>query len=235
MKNERNPDGSRKRSIRKRRPSLHRNGEWFVHSISVYRLWWEYLVRSYQSPGITVDEKFYEDWGPPKDFLNIDVLSWRDRSDGFGKFWKERGIELFREHPDRGISVITEGTEPLDFEKHFYLKIPKGTPSKELERRVVQFVRDNVKPTKNSHISTSNPKFQVSRNEVRTEGYTRWLKIWDMDIHRKDDGSRYYSIQQIHDIHGNGEYPQNTYRDLGRIRQIMENVGNGVFPGEYKN
>ncbi len=92
-------------------PTLHRDGRWFSHGLSEYKLWWEFLVRAEQSPDIQVDWSKYEGWGKPKDFQCINVWSSKSRDDGWWKFWKTYGIELFAENDDELVKVHKSGNK----------------------------------------------------------------------------------------------------------------------------
>lgn len=214
----------------KRGYTRHKDGKWFAHGLPVYQMWWEFLVRAYQAPDITVDPNRYRDWGPAEDYLNIDVWSSKSRKDGFWKFWKIYGIDLFAEDDDRGIRVVVPDNSFTIDQNKFYLEIPTGTSAQELDKAIRRLVRDNVRSTKNSHISTAIEK--ISAKEIRTDSYRRWLKMWDM----KQKG---YSGEEIDVIHGRGgrqayEYDnlKTTHRNLWKAKKIVKNVADGEFPGK---
>ena len=91
---------------RKRKRSY--EGRWFAQSRTIYRIWWDFLLRAYQSPDITVDVEFYERWGDPDWFQSIDVWETGYARKYYDPWFIKRGAELFAEHPDRGIRVLGE-------------------------------------------------------------------------------------------------------------------------------
>jgi hypothetical protein len=223
-------DGSKREQIEyKRVYTRRRHGKWFAHGISVYQLWWEFLVRAYQAEGavkgISVDRERYKEWGSADDYLNIDVWSAKSRKDGFWTFWKTYGIDLFAEDDDRGVRVVTIGNSFKADGDKFYLEIAKGTAAHEMMDAIKRIVRENVQATKTSHISTA--KMTVKGNEIRTEAFRRWLKMWDMK-------QKKYSTDDIDAIHGviaQGGFDdyRTTYRNLWKAKKVIKNVANGEF------
>ena len=225
----------------KRKPTRHRDGKWFAHGLEVYQLWWEFLVRAYQAKGIVVDRSRYANWGEPSDFLNIDIWSAKSRKDGFWRFWRSHGIELFAENEDRGVSVITPDKAFRARSGMLYLEIPKGTPAKELMGAIKRLVQENADKKKKSHIPTA--KEAITSREIRADAYRRWLKMWDMrfvpfpQYSRKfgagERGGDVFSVEIIASIHGaGGDYGfALTYRNLWIAKKIVKNVARGEFPG----
>jgi hypothetical protein len=215
----------------KRGYTRHREGKWFAHGLPIYQLWWEFLVRAYQAEGIVVDRSRYKNWGSSEGYLNVDVWSSKSRKDGFWKFWRGYGSDLFAEDDDRGVAVVVPDNKFEMSEGNFYLEIPSGTPANELLGAVKRIVKDNAAKKKNQHISTAVE--QISAKEIRSDSYRRWLKMWDM----KQKGD--YSVEEIDMIHGRGG-PQSyefdnyktTYRNLWKAKKIVANVAEGEFPGK---
>jgi hypothetical protein len=212
---------------RKRKRSY--EGRWFAQSRTIYRIWWDFLLRAYQSPDITVDVEFYERWGDPDWFQSIDVWETGYARKYYDPWFIKRGAELFAEHPDRGIRVLGE-SDAINFDdQKFYLEIPLGTPSKHLEKAAKRIIRETVVATKSSHVPTAN--FSVSTSEIRTSAYYRWMKMWDL---RK----RGYSVKEIDEIHGTRRTDPSTadinmtYRNLWKAKRIIKNVAAGEFPGK---
>ncbi len=223
----------------KRKPTLHRDGRWFAHGLTDYQMWWEFLVRAEQTPEITVDWNRYKDWGKPEDYQNIDVWNSKSRRDGFWKFWKTYGIELFAENDDEVVRVFREGDSVTVGTDKFCLEIPVGTKPANLMKIVKRLVSENTDATKSSHkLTAKDPIVKVGKNgeivraEVKTDAFRRWLKVWDM----KQKG---YCTDAIDTIHGRGgknhsqsdEY-KTTFRHLWKAKKIIKNVARGEFPGK---
>jgi hypothetical protein len=235
----------------------HRHGNWFAHGLPIYQLWWEFLVRAYQADGIVVDRGRYKDWGSADDYLNIDIWSAKSRKEGFWTFWKTCGIDLFAEHDDRDIRILSQGETVTVDENRFCLDIPSGTKPEELMTAIKRLVRENTefvikdgkkkKRDKTSHISTA--KEQITINEIRPNAYRLLLKMWDMrrvpspqfngkydEVERDGDC---FSLEKVDEIHGMGgkedlywdEYKM-THRNLWKAKKIIKNVAKGEFPGK---
>ncbi|MBT4744626.1 MAG: hypothetical protein HOO20_15660 [Rhodospirillaceae bacterium] len=226
----------------KRKPTRHRDGKWFAHGLEVFQIWWEFLVRAYQSEGIEVDEDRYRDWGPKADYLMIDIWSSKSRKDGFWKFWTTYGVNLFAEADDRGIHVHSGDASLKMSDDKFYLEIPKGIPAKELTKAVKRLIEEHAKSGRKAHISTAIET--ITAREIRADSYRRWIKIWDMryvpspqfngKYPDEDRDGDVFSQKLIDEMHGNAGYDNlhTTYRNLWKARKIVKNVAKGEFPGK---
>jgi hypothetical protein len=218
--------------IQRRNPTLYRDGRWFSHGLTEYKLWWEFLVRAEQAPDIKVNWKEYEGWGNPKDYQTIDVWSSKSRDKGWWKFWKTYGIELFAENDDEVVKVHRSSKNIKVGKDKFLLEIPTGTKPEHLMKIIKRVVEENTKATNISHISTArfpitktDKKSNVVRANIRKDAFRRWVKIWDM----KQDGS---SASEIDNIHGINDDQRTTYRNLWKAKTMVMNVANGEFPGD---
>jgi len=217
-----------------------------MHGSPIYTLWWEYLVRAYQSPDIEVDEKRYKEWGKPKLYMDVDIWSTASRTEASRVWWKEHGRYLFAEADDRGVKVINAGQRITVAKDTFCLQIPVGTPANEMKDVIQRLVKENVQTSKTSHTSTAEE--QLTANEIRPEAYRRWLRMYDMrnvpgcpSFDRYSAEAKYgevFSIKFINDIHGTDEFPltrrgnkSDIYRQLWKVKKIVENVAKGEFPG----
>lgn len=216
-----------------------------MHGSPIYTLWWEYLVRAYQSPNITVDRERYEAWGSPKRYLEVDIWSSKSRADAGRVWWKEHGRYLFAEAENRGVELFKSGQKLAVPNDAFCLQIPKGTPATEMIAAIKRLVHENVDASKTSHISTAQE--HLSANEIRADAYRRWLKMYDMRFvpgcpnfdsqaeYAKDE--EVFSIKFINEVHGTDDYPftkagnkSDIYRQLWKARKLVENVARGQFP-----
>lgn len=215
----------------KNKYTRHRKGYWYAHGLSVYRMWWDFLLRAYQAEDIVVDRNYYKDWGDPDWFINtVDVWASSYGKKFFDPWWNEYGATLFAEDADKGVRVIPPGTQMIGDGSKVYLEVPTGTSAKELDKVIRRLVKENTHPTKNSHISTA--RFSITgRTEIRTDAYRRWLKMWDM----RQKG---YSIKEIHEIHGDGtEVTESsalnpTRRNMWKAKKVIKSTAIGEFPGK---
>jgi hypothetical protein len=235
---ERNEDGS----VMRRKKTLYRDGRYFAHGYTDYQLWWEFLVRAYQSGDFTVDEKRYEEWGSAKDYLAIDIWSSQSRREGFRAFWKKYGIELFAEDENKGVQVFT-GDNALNMNSDkFYLEFDRYASAKELAKVAKRLIEQNVSKEKRRHVVTA--KNRISTDKFRADAFRRILKVYDM---RRVDSSRFahfcesewrngdfFSQSLTDEIHGN-IYDKNPYKTiqnlLWRAGIVLRNVAAGEFPG----
>ena len=218
-----------KDSIYKRKRKRLYEGKWLAQSKTIYRIWWDFLVRAYQAPNITVDTEFYEGWGDPSWFKSINVWEVDYAKTHYDPWFRERGTDLFAEHPDRGVRVVDSTDIFAGDVNKFYLEIPVGTPAKHLEKAIRRIVQQNVHATKTSHVPTA--KFSMTAKEIRSASYHRYLKVWDM---RQKD----YLAKEIDKIHGTGRADPSsidlapTNHDYWKAKKIIKNVAVGQFPGK---
>jgi hypothetical protein len=229
-------------SVMRRKPTLRRDGKLFAHGYEVYQLWWEFLVRAYQSEEFSVDSNRYRNWGSAEDYLSIDIWDWRSRKDGYRKFWREYGIELFAEDEDRGIQVFTgDGILNMTGDK-FYLEFDKNASAKELAKAAKRLIEQNVSNLKRQHVSTA--KERVTTEKFRADAFRRILKVYDMRrvnsvrfAHQCDTANRdgdFFSQIFTDEIHGNTVESQRfktIQHLLWRAGVVLRNVAAGEFPG----
>jgi hypothetical protein len=235
---ERNEDGS----VMRRKKTLYRDGSYFAHGYTDYQLWWEFLVRAYQSSDFEVDKKRYADWGPAENYYAIDIWNSKSRREGFRTFWKEYGIELFAEDDNRGIQVFT-GDDVLNMSSDkFYLEFDKNASAKELATAAKRLIEQNVSKQKLRNVITAKNKLSVDK--FRVDAFRRILKVYDM---RRVDSSRFAHLcetswrkgnffsqdftNQIHGLEHEAIRFKVIQQLLWRAGVVLRNVAAGEFPG----
>ena len=209
---------------------------------SVFYYWWAFLrendayLQTCESRGVGPCAKLYRDFG--------DV-----RNDDFWKWWREHS-HLFAEPPQRQITVVKDMGAFEQQPKTLVLEIPLEG---KLSYRITQVRRELAKHMSDTRHRKpiSQAKYQVHSKPV-IKALAAYLKTWQLrKAHPKLPFSAIYDILQGGDVDieeasqpvrnrrrtskiannkGSPKQTQLAYRNHKFAKEIIENVGKGIFP-----
>jgi hypothetical protein len=227
-----------------------------------YRLWFEFLKTALKDPTVSVDRKFYAEWGNVEDTA-------------FNPWWDKHWRDLFAE-PIKTVAVLHSREEfdgSLADPNYLVVKIPVSTRArprnKELQSAIEDELRSSPRPPPKSRFVIAAKRsmkldllramlklYQFSlkndRNpEAAAIAYCDWAKRWNDSQRAQKVFVEPFLLEFVEatealksatNAHAKKEKRRNTEYDEKRgqvrryIRQaerIAKNVGRGDFPGKF--
>ena len=238
------------------------DGRFFLpaRQVEPYRLWFEFLKLAATDSDLTVDSKFYADWG---DYRSKNFSDWWS-----GETWRN----LFA--VDSMVRILEQGETVIADETAIVVRLPLGRDPKETLRDVLELLEQHGA----DHRLANSPKGKFTLTEGFEKGFLKYLpqarlmlrlyRIWlshkDLDgkgrigktavefitwARTRDDlikskGYKYerplipYSIGQFADDVIAGQYPDDNHRRaflryLKKAQTLAENAATGSFPGKW--